>query len=174
MKQIDLREGARRQHRVVALFAVVQCWLRNLDGVVLERRHLERLLGLERFKGTRVTWLQADLKELFPHQLVYWQKGKNSSLHSIFASRAALDAVPSGSMSTAARLARTTADGGPRMALFELWAEPSRNLNEAFEGLLPFFAQRGNFDERFLSSYLALLAQGQISPHTLPPMKTPA
>jgi len=52
------------------------------------------------------------------------------------------------------------------MARFELWAEPSKNLNEAFEGLLPFFAQRANFDERFLSSYLALLAQGQISPHT--------
>ena len=77
-------------------------------------------------------------------------------------------------MSTTTRLARTTADGGPRMALFELWAEPSKNLNEAFEGLLPFFAQRANFDERFLASYLALLAQGQISPHTLPPLNSPA
>jgi hypothetical protein len=174
MKQIDLREGARRQHRVVALFALVQCWLRNLDGVVFERRHLERLLGLERFKGTRITWLQADLKELFPHRRVIWQKGRNSSLHSILASRATLDAMPGGSMSTAARVAGIIAAGGPRLALFELWEEPSRNLIEAFEGLVPFFAERGNFDERFLSSYLALLAQGQISPHTLPPMKPPA
>jgi len=57
MKQIDLREGARRQHRSIALFAVVQCWLRNLDGLVLDRQNLERLVGLERFKGTRVDWL---------------------------------------------------------------------------------------------------------------------
>jgi len=173
MKQIDLREGARRQHRTVALFAVVQCWLRNLDGVVLDRRHLERLLGLERFKGTRVDWLQEDLRELFPHQAVFWQTGKNRSLHSIFASRVSLDAMARGSMSTATRIAKATADGSLRIALFELWGEPPKNLNDAFEGFLPFFAQRANFDERFLTSYLALLAQGQISPRSLPPTKPP-
>jgi hypothetical protein len=172
MKQIDLREGARRQHRTIALFAVVQCWTKNLDGIALERHHLERLLGLERFKGTRVVWLQEDLRELFPHQAVFWLHGKRGSLGSIFVSRAPLDTLPRDTMTTATRVARLTATGGPRIARFELWAEPSRNLNDAFEGLLPFFAQRANFDERFLSSYLALLAQGQISPHTLPPMKS--
>lgn len=171
MKQIDLREGARRQHRTVALFAVLQCWIRNLDGVVLERRHFERLLGLDRFKRKRVTWLQEDLRELFPHQAVFWITGKNSSLHSIYASRVPLDALPQGSMPTATRISRATS-AGLRIARFDLWAEPSKNLNEAFEGLVPFFAERANFDERFLSSYLALLAQGQISPHTLPPTKS--
>ena len=86
MKQIDVREGARRQHRAAALFAVIQCWLRNLDGLVLLRRDLERLLGLERFKGTRVEWLQEDLKDFFPHQSAFWTAGKENSLHSLFVS----------------------------------------------------------------------------------------
>ena len=54
MKQIDVREGAKRQHRAISLFAVIQCWLKQLDGIALQRHHLERLLGLERFKKTRV------------------------------------------------------------------------------------------------------------------------
>jgi len=52
-----------------------------------------------------------------------------------------------------------------------LWCEPSRDIDAAFEGLIPFFADRANFDERFLASYLALLAQGQISPGRLPPVE---
>jgi hypothetical protein len=171
MKQIDLREGARRQHRAVGLFAVIQCWLRGLDGLAFQRRHLERLLGLERFKSTRVEWLQEDFREFFPHQEVYWITGKNNSLSSVFVSRLPLtDALPTGTMSTSSRVAKMK-PGGAKVGLFHIWAEPSRGLNDAFEGLVPFFADRANFDERFLASYLALLAQGQISPQKLPPMK---
>src|SRR5262249_35463623 len=71
MQQVDLREGARRQDRVVALYAVLQCWVRGLDGVFFLRAHLLRLLGLDRFKETRVSWLQEDFQELFPYQEVF-------------------------------------------------------------------------------------------------------
>lgn len=171
MKQIDVREGARRQHRAVALFAVVQCWIRGLDGLAFERRHLERLLGLERFKGARVGWLREDFRDFFPHDRVYWITGKNRSLGSVITSRVSLDeAVPNGNMTTRARIAKVP-EGGPKLAMFQLWAEQSRDLNKTFEMLVPFFADRANFDERFLASYLALLAQGQISPLKVPPMK---
>jgi hypothetical protein len=81
MKQFDVREGARRQHCVVSLFAVIQCWLRGLDGIAFERKHLERLLGFSKFKGTRVEWLQQDLKELFQYIETYWMS-KNQYTHS--------------------------------------------------------------------------------------------
>lgn len=74
-------------------------------------------------------------------------------------------------MTTAKRVAGIP-DGGPRIALFELW-EASRPTGtvKVFESVVPFFADSANYDERFLSSYLALLAQGQISPHSLPSLK---
>lgn len=172
MKQIDLREGARRQHRVVALFAVVQCWLRGIEGVAFQRRQLERLLGLVRFKETRVQWMQADFKEFFPHQQVYKFSKKPNSLASLVVCRAPFVAfLPKGTMSTANRIADAT--GRPKLGLFELWNEPEEELNDAFEGLLPFFADKANFDERFLASYLALLGQGQISPKNLPRWQAP-
>lgn len=126
-------------------------------------------LGLERFKRTRVEWLKQDFREFFPHQDVFWITGKNNSLGSVNVSRLPLtDALPTGTMSTAMRVATTKSS---RLGLFEMWAEPNKGLNDTFGGLVPSFADRANFDERLLASYLALLAQGQTSPQKLPPMK---
>jgi len=172
MKQIDLREGARRQHRTAALFAVVQCWLRNLDGLVFSRSHLERLLGLERFKETRVDWLTEDLKEFFPYQEVYCFTGKQNSFGSLFVSRRELKPyLPSGTMSDKRRI-EGIPEEGPRIAMFKMWVRPDKEkVLKAFEAAVPFFADAANYDERLLSSYLALLAQGQISPKSLPELK---
>ena len=86
MEQIDLREGARRQHRTVALFALIQCWIHGLEGICFQRDHLERLVGIERFRGTRMDWLRRDLKDAFPYQqlLVF---GGTSKFASYYVSR---------------------------------------------------------------------------------------
>lgn len=174
MKQIDVREGARRQHRSTALFAVIQCWLRNLDGLVFSRQHLERLLGLERFKETRVDWLREDLRDFFPYQEVYyWISGKQKSFASLFISRTELATyLPSGSMTNLERI-KGIPENGPKLAMFRIWSPPEQEkVLSAFEAAVPFFADSANFDERLLSSYLALLAQGQISPQSLPELKS--
>lgn len=171
MKQIDLREGACRQHRAVSLFAVIQCWIRELDGLAFSRTHLQRLLGLKRFKRTRVDWLQEDLREFFPYQSVYWQSDQPNSFSSLFISRIPIeDSLPKGSMTTHQRL-EGIRDGGPRLDFFKIWTSPSLKAKDDFEGFIPFFADSANYDERFLSSYLSLLCQGQISPHSLPPLE---
>ncbi|HYE35961.1 hypothetical protein [Methylocaldum sp.] len=172
MKQIDLREGARRQHRTAALFAVIQCWLLSLDGLAFSRQHLQRLIGLERFKGTRVDWLREDLSEFFPYQEVYWFTGKQNSLGSLFVSRRELKPyLPVGSMSDKERI-KNIRPNGPRIAMFKMWARPDEEkVLKTFKAAVPFFADAANYDERLLSAYLALLAQGQISPKSLPELK---
>lgn len=166
MEQIDLREGARRQHRVISLFAVIQCWIRNLDGVVFQREHLERLIGLKRFKGTRKDWLQEDLKEFFPHQELLHERGKPNSFYSLYASRLPFKAFPKDPMSDEQRI-EIISKKGLKMDILWLWPFPywrSRHrLREGFEAVLPIFASRANYEERFLASYLAMLAQGQMS-----------
>lgn len=171
MKQIDLREGARRQHRTVSLFAVLQCWMRDLDGLVFNRQHLERLLGLERFKSTRVEWLQEDLREFFPYQQPFWLTGKENSFASLFVSRAPLDGfLPNGSMTNEERL-EGILENGPRIAMFKIWSkQDATKVVSAFQVAAPFFADEANYDERILSSYLGLLISGQISPQSLPPL----
>jgi hypothetical protein len=78
--------------------------MRNLDGIVFDRPHLERLLGLERFKGQRVTWIKADFEEFFPFREVYYYAGKNS-FGSLYLSRQRLKGVlPDGNMSDQKRI----------------------------------------------------------------------
>ena len=166
MKQIDLREGARRQHRAVALFTVLQCWLRDLDGIVLDRPHLERLLGLRRFKGTRISWIKTDFKEFFPFREVYYLTKKQNSFGSLYLSRVRLRGVlPDGEMSDSERIKAI-----PRMAIFKMWPRPDdkETVLETFQAAIPFFADFANYDERLLASYLSLLVQGQVSPRSLP------
>ena len=168
MKQIDVREGARRQHRTVALFSMIQCWMRGLDGIAYYRSHLERLLGLERFKQKRIDWLQEDIKELFPHQEIYWSSD-NESFSSLFVSRKKLKPyLPNGSMTTKKRI-----DGipknGPTIGIFQIWKRPNKKkAQESFSASIPFFSDYANYDERLLSSYLNLLINGQVSVDAIP------
>jgi hypothetical protein len=168
MKQIDLREGARRQHRTVALFAVIQCWIRNLDGVCFQRTHLQRLVGLERFKGTRVDWLKADLAECFPYQSLFVF---GESFASLFVSRRPLEPfLPTGTMLDSDRIKKMS-KRGPKIEIFSLWPRlawhEGERLKDGFEGIAPLLVYPANFDERVMASYLALIAQGQMSPKKL-------
>lgn len=168
-----MREGARRQHRIVSLFAAIQCWVRDLDGVVLQRDHLERLIGLERIKGKRQEWLKEDLKDLFPHQFPI-RYSKSQSFASLFVSRSPLNLMPRGTMNDEERIQRMPKEG-PRIGVLMLWPKVGHwaqdKLRDGFEGILPIFtgSSRGkaNYDERVLALQLVMLFQGQMSPKAL-------
>ncbi len=162
MKQIDIREGARRQHRTISLFAVLQCWQRGLDGLYFERHDLQRLIGLERFKSKRVAWLQEDLTEFFPHQDVTWSGPKKDSFERLTMSRLPLDVSSS-------KHATEGTKRKPIINFFHMWRLQRKDqVHELFKIAIPFFADHANYDERFLSAFLALLAQGQISAKHIP------
>lgn len=164
MKQIDLREGARRQHRVVALYAVLQCWSRGLDGLVIDRAQLERLLGLKRFKDTRMEWLREDFREYFRYVTLYKYTHAENSLGSLYVSMVSMEAVlPSGAMKDEARLAGIPT-GGPKFEMFKIWPQPNKpETLQAFAASAPLFAEASNYDERILTSYFAMLTNGQTS-----------
>lgn len=148
----EAREVAQRQHRIVALLAVVQCWLRNLDGVVLERHVLERLLGLRSFRESRVAWLQEDLQEFFPYQKVFSSRqGETRSFSSIFVSRK-----------------ETAKPTDPNVREFKL---PRSNTPTCSFDLLVGPKGTVNFDEeRTVTAFLLLLSQGYVSPIVFTPL----
>ncbi len=151
MEQVEAREGARRQHRAISLFCVVQCWLRGWDGVRIDRDQLERLLGIEKFKQARVAWMNEDFSEFFPWQQNVYDPGPPKPFWSI-------------------RLSRVPFNESPEVGMFEVWEQPSQKLHSDLHDVLrPFFPHTGNCDERLLSSYISLLAQGQLSPRAVPP-----
>jgi hypothetical protein len=139
--------------------------------VVFTHYQLERLLGLERFKPSRISWLLQDLRELFPYQQKLVSPGKGSKvLESLFVSRFPLkEYFPPGRMSTEKHIEGIITRGGPRIAPFRLVEKPSlAKFDEVVKDYLPFFADFLNYDERLLSSYLAFISQGLISARNMP------
>jgi hypothetical protein len=112
------RDSCQRLHRIVANYLAHQAWLRQLDCIVLIRADLTHFLQLARFKSTRIEWLLADMKPWFPYQVPYYKTGSSSSIHSLFLSRDPIAKhLPSGSMTTAARISRM-ADYAPRTEMY--------------------------------------------------------
>lgn len=112
------RDACRRQHRVIGNYLAVEAWSRGLDCIVLDRADLEKLLGLRRFKSTRVAWMQEDLAPWFPHQQPYYRGRALSSIASLFLSRVPIERhLPAGAMTDDNRIARMGASA-PRTAKF--------------------------------------------------------
>ena len=159
-KQVEIREGARRQHRTIALYAALQCWLRGLDGIVIERSHLERLIGLQRFKRTRTQWLREDVRSYFPFVETISYVKPQGSLASLYACRIAFDLHGAKALRTSERLELIRGDG-VKMEALVLWEQ--RLLPSGIDSLEPFVGH----DERVLLACLTLLAQGQMAPQNI-------
>ena len=162
MPQLKEREFARRQHRALGLFLIIQCWVKHADGLILKRVHLERLISLERFKGKRMKWLETDLKEFFPYQRPLYS-GPQQSLSKFLVSRVPFDQYSTEQIANPTAVVDPPADGRRQIALCSLW--PRATVTDVGN---PFFADSINYDERSLSAYLTLLAQGQIRVATIP------
>jgi len=124
------RDACRRQHRVIANYVALEAWLRGLDCVVLDRRDLQRLLGLERFKSARVAWMLTDFQPWFPYHVAYYRTASGlSSIGSLFLSRVPIEGhLPVGSMSDERRIERMDPDS-PRTAI--LWKGATSAPSEA-------------------------------------------
>ena len=99
------REFCRYQHRIIGNYLALHAWVNALDCIVLVRSDLAAFLGLQRFKSTRVKWLQEDLKPWFRYQCPYYKTRAESSISSLFLARIPIEKhLPSGSMTTEERI----------------------------------------------------------------------
>ena len=125
------REYCRRQHRIIAHHLALQAWLRGLDCIVLVRRDLEHLFGLQQFKSTRVEWIREDMLPWFPHQEMHVRSGTEGSIHSIYLSRVPIaDFLPRGTMPTDKRIAGM-APNSPKTARFSKVGKENEVPSEA-------------------------------------------
>jgi hypothetical protein len=156
------REDARRKHRAIALFCVIQCWIQKLDGITLNRSDLERLLGRNRFKKARVNWLCEDFKDFFPFSRVENESYQTPSGYFIEEQetffRLTVSRIPFPS------------EQNTEFNSFKLWRLPTEQELDRIDNFIPFLADYDNRDYSVLTLYLSLLAQGQISPKAIPPL----
>ena len=181
MKQQRHRQGEseRRQHRALALFTVIHCWMRGLDGVVFKEEHLVRILGLKKLiNRKRGAWLEEDFGDFFPcRKRIMWagktdQQGELNSFFSFWVSRRWLpEDIWVGTLPDEERLKKIPS-GGPRIEGFEMWPESSSpDIARTGPDAKLFLGDDGNYDEKLMASYLTLLCQGLISPKAIPSLQ---
>jgi len=177
-EEVHQRELARQKHRRFALFALLQCWANDWAGLIASRDQMERLLGLNRFKGKRLQWMREDIGEAFPGVMVLdaatsrrlletmakervaFPKGNDDSFQLLLLSRYPLE--EEGTMEDR--------ESSSRVGALILWDDYRSALNsskhedvdEAKSESVKFLFTDGRPDERILTAHLALLAQGVI------------
>lgn len=164
MIQVEVREGARRQHRGVALYASLQCWVRGLDGIVICKNDFERLIGLAHFKATRVKWIMEDMAELFPHQWLF-RLSDTSHLGHLLLSR---KIWRNGYGNLEGEMANCNRQG-VAVKHFKLWDKFSLSMASLNNfPVAPLFSTAGNPDEKLLTAYLSLVAGGLVPLRSIP------
>ena len=150
------REACQKEHRLIGHYLAVQAWVRGLDCIVLVRHDLEALLGLKRFRSTRIQWLSDDLKPWFPFQHKYYNSNALSSINTIYLSRVDMDSfLPKGSMTTAKRL-REMPESSPKTERFTIGS-----------------AKRDVPTREEIVSTLAFLNAGLLDPGSIKPKDVP-
>lgn len=61
----EYRELCRRQHSILAAYAMHACWVKNIRIIYVSRESLEKYLGLDRFRLERKIWIDQDIKPYF-------------------------------------------------------------------------------------------------------------
>lgn len=158
MAAIDHREAVRRQHRELSLFLGLQCWCKNLDGVILEREAIKRLLGIEDFKEDRWSLLKEDLAELFPYQKEFTElELRSRSLH---LSRREFE--PGWREVRIDGKTLKVPGEKPALGLVPNWPVVFKDVEAALSQVAPFIQERGAACEQIIALYLSLAIQGKI------------
>jgi hypothetical protein len=63
------RELCRRQHSILAAYAMHVCWVRSIRVIYVSRESLEKYLCLDRFRWERKWWIEQDIKPYFAKTL---------------------------------------------------------------------------------------------------------
>ena len=73
------RELCKRQHSILAAFAMHVCWKRGLNYIYVHRETLESFLGITKFKAERLSWIKEDIVPYFPFSQEFVELGRNDN-----------------------------------------------------------------------------------------------
>ncbi len=158
MEQVEIREGARRQHRSLAMFCALYCWHHNKQATFIEKMMLLNYLGLKRFRGKRFEWVVEDSSPYFPY---VFQRDVSRRNYVVFSKLPKSELAEKHSSAMIHFKPSVLNLSGYNRWLFD----PERNnAASLMDESLPYLAEIGNLHEFSISNSLSLMAHGVISP----------
>jgi hypothetical protein len=144
-KQRNLQWEARlrRQHRLIALYSLIQCWVRGADGLVLTHDDLTKILNIKRLEWSHFAEFASNVREFFPFVVpVYLQSTKQ--VLACFISRRKMEGVPKNRRIDIPRQIAALKRQGVDVTLFSMWKlEPSKTPLAALKPQLVSLAKGG-------------------------------
>ena len=162
MDQIEVREGARRQHRSLAMFCALYCWHHDKCAVFVEKGTLLHYLGLKRMKEKRYEWLVEDVNSYFSH--IFKRKNPNGIDFIVFSKLPESELELVENQDAAKRFSPKVLDIAVYRTSDLLSNEGEKRVKKSIDKYFPFLSEINNLHEYALSNTLTLLANGVIQP----------
>ncbi len=157
MDQIEIREGARRQHRGLAMFCALYCWHHKKEAVFVRKEIFLRYLGLEKMKGKRYEWVLEDVSAYFPFVFTRNTDNKDLIVFSRIPENTLLKEKEKAIHFSPKILGLATYPG---ISLIENGEEALKFIDNS----MPFLSEIKNLHEYAITNALSLLTNGLISP----------
>jgi hypothetical protein len=153
------------QHKRISLFALIQCWLKDVDGIGFTRDDLARLLPSGRLEHSRVDLLVEDMSEFFPYSHRLWP---DSQLVALFVSRRPIDKTVFKSQKT---IPKPDILKQNKLVMISLWNKEASEKLSTLLGTAVVGEGSRDRDQRIVARYLTRLAQGRIPARKISQMK---
>ena len=163
MEQIEIREGAKRQHRCFAMFCALYCWNHDKKIVHVKKEQFLYYLGLERLRKKRMEWFIEDGGSYFPY--IFLMKNNSQGVEHVV-----LSCVDKQELQTHKEKYKEKAIllnpaifslANYNMAFLE---EGGGQAQKLFEEAFPYITTVKNYHEFAILNALTLLASGSIDP----------
>ena len=162
MDQIEIREGARRQHRCLTMFCALYCWNQDKTICYVGKDQFLLFLGLERLKEIRFKWFVEDGKAYFPHIFqTKNSKGKELIVLSRVDEKELVTNKPKYKDKSILLKPSIFSLENYKLSFLE---QNGEQLKKIFEEAFPFIKSVNNYYEFSILNVLSLLANGAISP----------
>jgi hypothetical protein len=113
----------RRQHRLISLFSLIQCWLKGVDGLVFTYSDLARVLPVRKsIREAHINQLAENMREFFPFFVQRYSKRPYKFIACFVSRRPIEDILPKGQNSITKQI-EILKQKGVQIEPFRIWKE---------------------------------------------------
>jgi len=144
-KQRNLQWEAtlRRMHRLIALYSVIQCWMKGVDGLVFTHSDLIKILNIKRLEWSHLSQFATNMREFFPFVVPIWLPS-TKQVFACFISRRRIEGVPKNRQIDIPKQIAVLKQQGVDVTTFSIWKlEQSKTPLAALKPQLVSLAQGG-------------------------------
>lgn len=140
-RNLDWEARLRRQHRLIALYSLIQCWVKGVDGLVLTHSDLITILNIKRLEWSHLSQFATNMREFFPSVVPIWLPS-TKQVFACFISRRRIEGVPRNRQVDIPKQIAALKQQGVDVTTFSIWKlDPSKTPLAALKPQLVSLAQ---------------------------------